>query len=242
MANYSFRSKYKQSKPAPVMGASGGTMSAQPFESGQSLFPNLMTSGGYDQYARQLGVSGSNPGRPLARRLNVGQGALALNQLGFRTGLEPQRQSAILRFLQNLSPGNRRSLADRNRAGIMENVGRGGNLLNSMLQGQGYGAGARMGAQAGLVGQGVSEANQYEQYLNSPEYEDMTMRGIINAIMGSTDQDLVRGTYEGQMGIQQSNMLKDQDQDLFGQVVGQGVGLAIGGGWNPFKKAPKKAG
>ena len=201
---------------------------------------DLLTPGGYNSYANSLGVSGSNPGRPLARRLNVAQGGLALNQMGFRMGLEPARQSAILRMLQNFSPGNRLAMADRARAGIMENVAQGSNVLNSILQGQGYGQGARVGAQRGLVGQGISEANQYEQYLNSPEYEDQITKAILGAIFGSTDQDLIQGLYGGSGQIQQSNMMKDQPNDLFSSVVGQGLGLAIGGGWNPFKKAPPK--
>lgn len=196
---------------------------------------DLLTPGGYNAYAQGLGVSGSNPGRPLARRLNVAQGGLALNQMGFRMGLEPARQSAILRMLQNFSPGNRPAMASRARAGIMENSAQGSNLLNSVLQGQGYGQGARIGAQQGLVGQGVSQANQYEQYLNSPEYEDAMLKSILGAIFGSTDQDLVQGLYGGSGQIQASNMSKDQPNDLFGSVLGQGLGMAVSGGWNPFK-------
>lgn len=201
---------------------------------------DLTSPGGYNQYAQSLGVSGSNPGRPLARRLNVAQGGLALQQMGFRMGLEPQRQSAILRMLMNFSPGNRGALKSRNRAGIMENAAEGSNVLNSVLTGQGYGQGARVGAQRGLVGQGLSQANQYDQYLDSPEYEDQVLQSIMKAIFGSTDQDLVSGLYGGSGQIQQSNLMKEPDNDLFGQTLGQGLGLLAQSGWNPFKKAPPK--
>jgi len=204
-----------------------------------AAYVDLTNPSQYKAFEKTLGVSGGNPGRPLARRLNVGQGALALNQLGFRSGLESQRQSSILRLLQNLSPGNKSSLSTRNRNRVFENAAKGGGLLNSLLQGQGYGTGARLGAQAGLTGQAISEANRYDQYLDSPEYEDAAMNAVIRAIMGGTDQDLVQGLYGGSGQIQQSNMMKDQSEDLFGSILGQGLGMAIGGGWNPFGKAKK---
>lgn len=209
---------------------------------------DLTNSNSYNQYAQSLGLGsgggGWNPARPLIRRLGVGQAGLALQQHAFRAGLEPQKQSAIMRYLMNLSPGNRANLSQRNRSGMFENVARGGDLLNSILQGQGYGAGARMGASAGLVGQGISQANQYDQYLNSPEYETEALRGTLGAISGSTDQDLIDNLYGGSMNVEQTMGMdrSRQSQGLFGQVLGQGLGMAIGGGWNPFRRGQQGAG
>jgi hypothetical protein len=124
-------------------------------------YTDLLTPGGFQNFQQQLGVSGGNPGRPLARRLNAGQGALALNQLGFRMGLEPQRQSAIMNLLRNMNPANRQAQVDAFARRAQERAQQFGEQTQGTLQGLGYGTGAQSGAVANLFSQGLGDVNNF---------------------------------------------------------------------------------
>lgn len=184
---------------------------------------------GYNQLASTLGVSGDNPGRPLARRLNVAQGALALDQAGFQRYLEPQRQSAIMNLIRNMSPGNRQSQVDAFSRRAQERAAEFGQQASNSLQGLGFGSGAIGGAVGNQFENAASDVANYDVGINSAQGQIQQLMALLQALGLSADPNLANGVLAGQGLIQNSNMNKDQGTDLLGSILGI-AGQAAGAG------------
>lgn len=183
------------------------------------------------QQTTGLRALGDNPGRPLLRRLQVGQGALALQQQGLRTYLEPQRQSAILRALQNANPANRQAQVDAFSKRAQERAAELGEQAQASLQGLGFGTGAQSGTIASLFGGAANDTANYDAYLNSPQGEMEATNLILALIQSANDPELMNALLAGTSALEQQNNARDAQRGggMLGNILAL-AGQAAGGG------------
>lgn len=184
---------------------------------------------GWNALQRALGISGSNPARPLARRFNVAQGIGALQNQAFQNYLQPQKESAIMRLIQNLSPGNRQKQIDAFARGAQSRASDAASNTVNALQGMGYGTGAQSGAVGGLFQQATNDADNYAAHLESAVGESEGLQAIINAIASSGDPQLAALFMQAMGQIHQSNLMKEPSNDVFAKLM-ENVGNLAGMG------------
>lgn len=181
---------------------------------------------GWNSLQTALGISGSNPARPLARRLNVAQGIGALQQQAFSNYLQPQRESAIMRLIQNLSPGNKQKQVDAFARGAQSRAAdTAANTVNA-LQGFGYGTGAQSGAVGSIFEGAAGDVNNYDAQINSPQGEMASLQAIIQAIASARDPELAAQFLQAMGMIQQSNLMKSAPNDIWSNLAGTVGNLA----------------
>lgn len=206
---------------------------SQPVQN-QTQNPNMGTSlsdflgGNYENLLKMLGVSGSNPGRPLDRMSQVGLGLRNLQQIAFGNELEPMRQAAYRSFLMNLNPANVQARIDA----VMRQ--------NRSAAARNYEQGAAMGINPATLASYFARADQSTaqegQRMRSPAGLGEAYGSMFGAIGGAQNPQLAQLMSSLQGNMQQSNMMKDQKQNPLGGLlgtVGQLYGMGAFGGKSP---------
>lgn len=194
---------------------------------------NLLNQSDFDALMRQLGVSGSNPARPLDRRSQVLQGILALMQGQNAVGLEPLRQGTLNAFLQNINPANTQARVDAasraNRSQAAQNAAQMA-AIAPML-------GITPASLASYYANADRNTARFGQQARSNQGLGESYNAMLNAIGGAQNPQFAQLLSGLQGNMQQSNTAKTPKQNPFGQLLGTvgqlyGMGAFGGGGSN----------
>jgi hypothetical protein len=186
-------------------------------------------------FYQEANVSGGNPLRPLRRRIDTGLGIRGAAQVAFGNEMEDERQGAIRRAAVLTDPANAPGRLDavsrRNIADAIEMARAGDPLLQSL----GLGAGAREGAVRARTGQAQRATNEAVADTYSSSGQLAALKDHLQVIGLAQDPSIVALLAQLEGAMQSSNMMKDQDQDLLGGIVGTigqiaGMGGFGGGG------------
>jgi hypothetical protein len=216
--------------------ASATPATTNPYQGGYTNSNQLGTVTGRQNVVNYQGEGGQmDPLINLLKSLGIYNFPLAGQQASFGANLEGQREGAIQNYMNYASPASQQAQVNTFGNEARQNANVTAQGANSLQKAAGLGTGYQAGNAQAANQAAANATNQYQQQIQSPQYQQQLLQGLLGAISQGQSSPALQQLLQMNpqlMQQEQTTLQNSQQGGLWQGLAGIGGALAGGGAFN----------